>query len=289
MEIWEQNLSTKMSFSNNTNQQMNKILFSILCFSFLFSCDTHKFNDLTDSKLKGNIDSIITQRFEAIEKFGELEKTKLIEDRFSIYTDGFRTKEIVKYDDTSKYINSIYITKYSFDENKSEELSYELNGTLNQRDIIKLNDKKRKVELTSYNSQGEKRKISKFYYADDLLIAVKDFNVDGSNFGRTEYKYDKNKNIVEYVKYSANEYLLEKKINKYNDKNLIKESLVFNNNNFIVKKITYKNFKYDNKENCIYREKTTEEFMEWVIQGISKSEPFSESKEIIEKRIYYNK
>ena len=52
---------------------MKNILYTFLVFGLFFSCNDNK-NDLTEANLNGKVKSIYTTSFEAIEKFGEIEK-----------------------------------------------------------------------------------------------------------------------------------------------------------------------------------------------------------------------
>ena len=127
---------------------MKKIILVILSVLCLVSCNqSEKKNDLTEENLKGKVKSITENTYEAVDKFGQIEKGDVLVDSSAVYTDDGRFK--------------IYNEKG----NKIEENYYNSNGSLIYKNTYKYDEKGNKIEENYYNSNG--RLYSKTTYKYD--------------------------------------------------------------------------------------------------------------------------
>ena len=95
---------------------MEKIILAILSVLCLVSCNqSEKKNDLTEENLKGKVKSITENTYEAVDKFGQIEKGDILVDSSAVYTDDGHFK--------------IYNEKG----NKIEENYYNSNGRLDSK------------------------------------------------------------------------------------------------------------------------------------------------------------
>ena len=127
---------------------MEKIILAILSVLCLVSCNqSEKKNDLTEENLKGKVKSITENTYEAVDKFGQIEKGDILVDSSAVYTDDGHFK--------------IYNEKG----NKIEENYYNSNGSLIYKNTYKYDEKGNKIEENYYNSNG--RLDSKYTYEYD--------------------------------------------------------------------------------------------------------------------------
>lgn len=127
---------------------MKKIILAILSVLCLVSCNqSEKKNDLTEENLKGKVKSITENTYEAVEKFGQIEKGDVLVDSSAVYTDDGRFK--------------IYNEKG----NKIEENYYNSNGSLIYKNTYKYDEKGNIIEENHYDSNG--RLDSKYTYEYD--------------------------------------------------------------------------------------------------------------------------
>ena len=169
---------------------MEKIILVILSVLCLVSCNqSEKKNDLTEENLKGKVKSIKETTYEAVDKFGQIEKGDVLVDSSAVYTDDGRFKIYNEKGNKieENYYNSngslIYKNTYKYDEkgNKIEEYHYDEDGKFNYKTTYKYDEKGNTIEINNYNSDG--RLDSKYTY---------------------KYKYDKNNNWIQQVKYKNN-------------------------------------------------------------------------------------
>ena len=127
---------------------MEKIILVILSVLCLVSCNqSEKKNDLTEENLKGKVKSITENTYEAVDKFGQIEKGDILVDSSAVYTDDGHFK--------------IYNEKG----NKIEENYYNSNGSLIYKNTYKYDEKGNIIEENHYDSNG--RLDSKYTYEYD--------------------------------------------------------------------------------------------------------------------------
>ena len=129
---------------------MEKIILAILSVLCLVSCNqSEKKNDLTEENLKGKVKSITENTYEAVDKFGQIEKGDVLVDSSAVYTDYGRFK--------------IYNEKG----NKIEENRYDSDGSLDFKDTYKYDEKGNKIEINNYNSDGRLDSKTTYKYEYD--------------------------------------------------------------------------------------------------------------------------
>ena len=153
----------------------------------LVSCNqSEKKNDLTEENLKGKVKSITENTYEAVNKFGQIEKGDILVDSSAVYTDDGHFK--------------IYNEKG----NKIEKNVYDSNGRFHYKYTYKYDEKGNKIEENWYNSDGSLD--SKYTYKYDEKGNIIEENYHNSN-GRLyekhtyKYEYDKNNNWTQRIEY----------------------------------------------------------------------------------------
>ena len=131
---------------------MKKIILATLSVLYLVSYGqlekkSEKKNDLTEENLKGKVKSIKETLYEAVDKFGQIEKGDVLVDSSAVYTDDGHFK--------------IYNEKG----NKIEENYYNSNGRLYSKTTYKYDEKGNIIEENHYDSNG--RLDSKYTYEYD--------------------------------------------------------------------------------------------------------------------------
>ena len=182
---------------------MKKIILAILSVLCLVSCNqSEKKNDLTEENLKGKVKSITENTYEAVEKFGQIEKGDVLVDSSAVYTDDGRFK--------------IYNEKG----NKIEENYYNSNGSLIYKNTYKYDEKGNKIEENYYNSNGRLYSKTTYKYDEKGNMIEDNFydSDDGSLIYKNTYKYDEKGNIIEENHYDSNGRLDSKYTYEY-DKN----------------------------------------------------------------------
>ena len=182
---------------------MKKIILAILSVLCLVSCNqSEKKNDLTEENLKGKVKSITENTYEAVEKFGQIEKGDVLVDSSAVYTDDGRFK--------------IYNEKG----NKIEENYYNSNGSLIYKNTYKYDEKGNIIEENYYNSNGRLYSKTTYKYDEKGNMIEDNFydSDDGSLIYKNTYKYDEKGNIIEENHYDSNGRLDSKYTYEY-DKN----------------------------------------------------------------------
>ena len=164
---------------------MKKIILATLSVLCLVSCNqSEKKNDLTEENLKGKVKSITENTYEAVDKFGQIEKGDVLVDSSAVYTDDGHFK--------------IYNEKG----NKIEENYYNSNGSLIYKNTYKYDEKGNKIEEYHYDEDG------KFNYKYTYKYDEKGNNIEKNNYdsnGRLDskytYEYDKNNNWTQRIEY----------------------------------------------------------------------------------------
>ena len=210
---------------------MKKIILATLSVLCLVSCkQSEKKNDLTEENLKGKVKSIKGNTYEAIDKFGQIEKGDVLDAYFNIYNEKGNKIEDNSYDSDGS-LEYKYTYKYDKKENKIEENFY-IYGGLNSKSIYKYNEKGNKIELNVYDSDG--RLVSKYTYKYDEkgnMIEENWYNSDGRLNSKTTYKYDEKGNNIEENNYDSDGRLGKNYTYKYE----------YDKNNNWTQRIEYKN------------------------------------------------
>ena len=178
----------------------------------LVSCNqSEKKNDLTEENLKGKVKSITENTYEAVEKFGQIEKGDVLVDSSAVYTDDGHFKI---YNEKGNKIEENYYnsngrlyskTTYKYDEkgNMIEDNFYDSNdGSLIYKNTYKYDEKGNKIEEYHYDEDG------KFNYKYTYKYDEKGNNIEKNNYdsnGRLDskytYEYDKNNNWTQRIEY----------------------------------------------------------------------------------------
>ncbi|MGE0021491.1 MAG: hypothetical protein AB7S72_17590 [Draconibacterium sp.] len=242
----------------------------------LFSCTNEVIkNDLTEKNLKGRVKSITESRYNAIEKFGEVEKDSLIDTTVFVYdekgnsnfTDRDRYKSNdpnckfdergnpIEYTTTGKYINNWkYKLKWDDKNRVIEHCVFDNYGNLNLKRTFKFDDKGNKIEegwQSASHSDPTKftyrKHINKYDDENNLISKFIEDNIDGSLSPEETYKYDAKGNMVEEKHFSDGSIFSIKKCTYDNVGKLIETNEKTLDNSFNVRTI----YKYDEKGNDI--------------------------------------
>ena len=176
---------------------MRKTIFTLMGFAvcLLVSCTQEK-NDLEKSHVKGNVKSIMTKYFEAVEKFGEVTTGDCYyygdNELVCFNRDGFITEKTYYDCDGDLRKKSVY--EYDSDNLLSNITFYEVdwrhpNGSLDSKEVYQYNEKRQLVQLIRYDSDGVeilkhisewegKNKVKDMYYYNELLsrVQVNEYN-----------------------------------------------------------------------------------------------------------------
>ena len=188
---------------------MKKIILAILSVLYLVSYgQLEKKNDLTEENLKGKVKSIKENTYEAVEKFGKIEKGNVFYDGFSspstiIYNEKRDKIEQNNYNSDSRLDSK---TTYKYDEkgNNIEKNNYYSDGSLNYKTTYKYDEKGNMIEANFYNSDGSLSfKLTYKYDEKGNMIEATYYNSDGRLDSKTTYKYeyDKNNNWTQRIQY----------------------------------------------------------------------------------------
>lgn len=257
-----------------------KITFIILVlFSFNSFSQKATLNNWTKGTFNGKVKSITNYDYEAINRFGIIEKGSKMDpycEKWKYNEKGYIV-EVMTY-----YTDSIYKRCYKYnDKDKVIEINeYNSDGSLSTKEIIKYNDKGDMIADNTYNSDGSlkfknfKREedngvIIEFYYSWNVLsytykydamgniIEENRFNYEGISTSKSTYKYDTKGNKIEGIyylwgklyskstcKFDANGYKIENTYYSYNNfKPGINSQVTKYKNN--VKGNVIEEFKYD--------------------------------------------
>ena len=128
---------------------MEKIILVILSVLCLVSCNqSEKKNDLTEENLKGKVKSIKETTYEAVDKFGQIEKGDILVDSSAVYTDDGRFK--IYNEKGNKIEENWYDSDGSLYEKHTYKYEYDKNNNWTQRiqykNTIPLNITERIIE-----------------------------------------------------------------------------------------------------------------------------------------------
>ena len=207
---------------------MKKIILVILSVLCLVSCNqSEKKNDLTEENLKGKVKSIKETLYEAVDKFGQIEKGDVLNNYFNIYNEKGNKIEENRYDsDGSLYFKDTY--KYDEKGNKIEENRYNSDGSLYSKTTYKYDEKGNMIEDNFYDSD------------------------DGSFIYKNTYKYDEKGNKIEEYHYDEDGKFIYKNTYKYDEKGNIIEEKIYHSDGRFGNTYTYK-YEYDKNNNWTQR------------------------------------
>ncbi len=214
---------------------MEKIILVILSVLCLVSCNqSEKKNDLTEENLKGKVKSITENTYEAVDKFGQIEKGDVLVDSSAVYTDDGHFK--------------IYNEKG----NKIEENYYNSNGSLIYKNTYKYDEKGNKIEENYYNSNGRLYSKTTYKYDEKGNMIEDNFydSDDGSLIYKNTYKYDEKGNKIEEYHYDEDGKFNYKYTYKYDEKGNNIEKNNYDSNGRLDSKYTYE---YDKNNNWTQR------------------------------------
>ena len=211
---------------------MKKIILAILSVLYLVSYgQLEKKNDLTEENLKGKVKSIKENTYEAVEKFGKIEKG-------NVFYDGFSSPSTIIYNEKR---------------DKIEQNNYNSDSRLDSKTTYKYDEKGNNIEKNNYYSDG--RLSYKYTYKYDEKgnnIEKNNYYSDGSLNYKTTYKYDEKGNMIEANFYNSDGSLSFKLTYKYDEKGNMIEATYYNSDGRLDSKTTYK-YEYDKNNNWTQR------------------------------------
>ncbi len=206
--------------TTNFKTQTLKILTFTLLVSVILSCNDSKTNKTTGSKEGTSvvIKKAQTKSYFIENKFGKVvvadKVYEEIEEEFNI-----EGKLIYKSFSSPLSLSSVEKSEYIYDSNGNTEIiTKNDDGTLKDKKINKLNDKKQIMEQIFYNSEGSEECVFKFTYdSNGYLKTRKTYVMDKYKF-TTNYEYNEKGNLLKEWQGSVNEadtykYIFDKKGN----------------------------------------------------------------------------
>ena len=178
----------------------------------LVSCNqSEKKNDLTEENLKGKVKSITENTYEAVDKFGQIEKGDVLVDSSAVYTDDGHFKI---YNEKGNKIEENYYnsngrlyskTTYKYDEkgNMIEDNFYDSDdGSLIYKNTYKYDEKGNKIEEYHYDEDGKfNYKYTYKYNEKGNMIEKNNYDSNGRLDYKYTYEYDKNNNWTQRIEY----------------------------------------------------------------------------------------
>ena len=170
---------------------MKKIILATLSVLYLVSYgQSKKKNDLTEENLKGKVKSIKETTYEAVDKFGQIEKGNVFYDRFSLL------------------FNSPFTIIYNEKGNKIEKNYYNSDGSLKSKTTYKYDKKGNNIEENTYDSDSRLNFKATYKYDKkgnniEYNICYSDGSLDKTTY-KYKYEYDKNNNWTQQVTYENN-------------------------------------------------------------------------------------
>tara|TARA_B100000029_G_C17521766_1_gene940176 strand:+ start:439 stop:1452 length:1014 start_codon:yes stop_codon:yes gene_type:complete len=133
---------------------------------------------------------------------------------------------------TNNKIYAHYNYKYDTNNNRIETFNkIDLGESLNSKELMKYNSENKLIQHTLLDSYGEVKEIFYNRY-DSNQNLIKKYATDKNGnpkifWGRYEYKYDKNNNQIEEIKYDDQDLIVYQYQYKYNPQNLLIEEKYF--------------------------------------------------------------
>ena len=231
---------------------MEKIILVILSVLCLVSCkQSEKKNDLTEENLKGKVKSITENTYEAVDKFGQIEKGDVSYYAYAvtIYNEKGNKIEENHYNSYGMLYEK-YTYKYDENGNNIEECHYE-DGILSKKHTYKYDENGNNIQKRRYYYKNGKfnSKSSYTYKYDENGNNIEEchYLTDGKIDYKTTYKYDEKGNKIEICRYDYDN-LSYKYTYKYDEKgNNIEKNKYYSSGN-----LNYKStYKYDENGNKI--------------------------------------
>ncbi len=237
-----------------------KFILNMIALFFFTSCTENKIeNNLTEENLKGKVKSVKEVSYDAIEKFGEVAKGRVLnwgrENKQMIYSEkGSKIEE--NHFNSKGELEWKYMYKYDEKDNQIEESVYDSKGELVRKNTFKYDEKNNKIEENGYNSNREL--VYGYIYTykyDNKGNQVECKQNKHNSEGQLEpkmwtklliYKYDEKGNLIEEKECNYNGELCNKNTYKYDKKRNKIEEQIYN----FVGELNYKyNYKYDERGN----------------------------------------
>lgn len=265
------------------------ILFFILVTLISGCADINKSkkNDLAEMNLFGKVKSVKETSYEAVEKFGEIErgeKTVGVDSYYYLFDEfgnllkknsydyvgnlkyGFEYE--YEYDEKQNLTfmgvasgrdQAKNIIKYRYDDNgnRIEEIGYDPNGNVFMKMTYKYDDNGNLTEEKSYDSDSgiDSKSIYK-YDASGNKIEDNDFDSEG-RISKCTYKYDDKGNKLEVINYFLDGSISGKATYKYDEKSNVIEEYDFNvqftreDDKYNTEQMTTCQYEFDSKNNWI--------------------------------------
>ncbi len=181
--------------------------------------------DKEKNHLNGKVKSVKGYAYNAVVKFGEIQKDKFIpywgEDSFIYgYDEQGNIIERTSYDKDKK---PTWTTKFKFNSlGKIVEEVSGINDTIESLILYSYNSDNNLIESKSFRPKDILKEIIKYKYnSDNKPVEEISYNGLGEISHRYEYKYDSN-NLIEYTTYDESNEILSKTKSTYDNTNLIK-------------------------------------------------------------------
>lgn len=233
-----------------TDNTLIKFIIILFFFSFISCSDKEKMNDLKELNINGHVSSIKKSTYQAVEKFGEVQKGERI-NRFWMedgnnYSYSFNElgniTEIIEYKSDNEIDSKKVIT---YNENKkSERNDYNAEGELDGRVKYTYDKESNTTTINYYKSDGSLKNQYKDKYDGKKLVERRQYDDNGKLIIVVEYEFDKNDNPIRLTvvdekgsvkqyqegKYDQKGNRIEKK--EYRDKKLLNDyKFVYDKNN----------------------------------------------------------
>lgn len=180
---------------------MRKLYLLFILTTTLLSCSEYQSEDLKEYNLKGKVNTLKSIKYIAVEEFGEVVEGKRSSRNKSDELDMRYSNISLEYDQNGKCEWLTY-----FDRNGEVELKasakdsiltfYSSDGDLMLKSIG--NDASKPTEVSSYNPNGElELKLLLRYDDENNLVEEREYSSDGKLIRSSNYQYDKNNNISE--------------------------------------------------------------------------------------------
>jgi hypothetical protein len=235
---------------------MKKIILTLICITTVTAgawAQSAKKTDVEKDGLKGGVKNIATNYYQAIDKFGVIEKgRKLLSDTLFVSNDEEHEivyklvfdfdvdKLLAKYDKQgkiTKYINGYYGEgNFAID---VVELKYENNNKTITFDTKKHTNYSPYTDEPNFDGWAPLNKRKMVY--NDLGLVVEDcyYHYNGTIERKQINKYDTQGNIIESYEYNSKGDLSQKTIYKYDTQGNVLEKSNYNSEGNITKKIIY--------------------------------------------------
>lgn len=206
-------------------------------------------NSWTKNKLSGEVKSVRETSFEAVERFGNIEKGEIKAYMYSTYKvfgqHGNMIEKTIYKSDSSLYLKNLF--KYDNKGNKIEEIWYYPSGDIDRKMTYKYDEQGDMTEFNSYSSTGELYTSSKHIYKYDdqgNMIEIRSYYDNNFDvYSLDLYKYDDKGNMIEYIWYHFDGSLQKKEHYLYDDNGNMIEKKDFSSDGTIIEVVSIFNDK----------------------------------------------